>query len=134
MAINALDHVNIRASRMEPTVGFYRDILGMEVTPVPGQADMSQAAWIVARDGRPVVHINLAIEGPDFLGEDVRWADLHGSARVHHVAFDCGDYDEILGRINRAGLAARFNEVPQINLRQIFVNDPDGILIELNFR
>ena len=28
----------------------------------------------------------------------------------------------------------RFNDVPQMNLRQIFVNDPNGITLELNFR
>jgi len=134
MAINALDHVNIRTARMGPSVGFYRDILGMEVTPVPGTTDMSEAAWILAGDGRPVVHINLAKDGADCLGEDLDWSEIHGSARVHHVAFDCGDYDAMLGRISEAGLDTRFNEVPAINLRQIFVNDPDGILIELNFR
>jgi len=28
----------------------------------------------------------------------------------------------------------RENEVPQINLHQVFVKDPNGVTIELNFR
>jgi hypothetical protein len=30
-------------------------------------------------------------------------------------------------------VAFRPNDVPQVNLRQLFVSDPNGILFELNF-
>ena len=134
MSINALDHVNIRTSLMGESVAFYRDMLGMKVTIPPGMTDVSDNAWIVSDDGRPVVHLNRAVEGSDFLGDDRDWSALRGSARVHHVAFDCADYDGFRRRLGEAGLALRFNDVTAINLRQIFVHDPNDILIELNFR
>ena len=134
MAINALDHVNIRTSLMPESIAFYSETLGMRVTPPPGMTALSEAAWIVADDDRPVVHLNKAGEGPDFLGEEMKWSDLSGSARVHHVAFDCADYDGFRQRLSEAGLDMRFNDILAINLRQIFVHDPNGILIELNFR
>lgn len=134
MSVNALDHVNIRTSLMDESIAFYRNMLGMTVTPGPGMSDTSENAWIVADDGRPVVHLNRVLEGSDFLGDDRDWSALRGSARVHHVAFDCADYDGFRARLAAAGLALRFNDVTSINLRQIFVHDPNDILIELNFR
>jgi catechol 2,3-dioxygenase-like lactoylglutathione lyase family enzyme len=134
MAINALDHVNIRTSLMVESLAFYGEMLGMTVTVPPGMDDISDNAWIVADDGRPVVHLNRVLEGSDFLGDDRDWSVLRGSARVHHVAFDCADYDAFRARLAGAGLALRFNDVTAINLRQIFVHDPNDILIELNFR
>ncbi len=134
MSVNALDHVNIRTSLMGESIAFYRDMLGMKVTPAPGMNDTSENAWVVADDGRPVVHLNRVLEGSDFLGDDRDWSALRGSARVHHVAFDCADYDGFRARLSRAALALTFNEVTSINLRQIFVHDPNEILIELNFR
>jgi catechol 2,3-dioxygenase-like lactoylglutathione lyase family enzyme len=51
-----------------------------------------------------------------------------------HVAFACRDYDAVRAKLGRHGLEMSFNDVPQIGLRQIFVNDPNGITLELNFR
>jgi catechol 2,3-dioxygenase-like lactoylglutathione lyase family enzyme len=134
MAINALDHVNIRSSRITESIAFYRDLLGMTVGPVPGQTDISESAWVMSDDGRPVVHLNAASDGVDFLGNAESWTGITGSARVHHVAFDCGGYDEMRDRLAGAGLPLQFNEVEPIGLRQIFARDPNGVLIELNFR
>ena len=134
MAINALDHVNIRTSLMVESIAFYGEMLGMSVTVPPGAKDISDNAWIVADDGRPVVHLNRVLEGSDFLGDDRDWSALRGSARVHHVAFDCTDYEAFRARLVEAGFALKFNDVTAINLRQIFVHDPNDILIELNFR
>jgi len=134
MPVNTLDHVNIRTSLMAESLAFYGDVLGMAVTGTPGTENINEGAWVTAADGRPVVHLNLAKDGRDFLGDDHDWSAVRGSARVHHVAFDCEDYDALVGRIAKAGLSARFNLVEAINLRQVFVHDPNGILIELNFR
>jgi hypothetical protein len=42
--------------------------------------------------------------------------------------------DEMLRRSQRGGLDHHMSEVPQMNLRQIFVAEPCGVLLELNFR
>jgi catechol 2,3-dioxygenase-like lactoylglutathione lyase family enzyme len=49
-----LDHVNIRTDRLDETVAFYRDLMGLEVGyrpnfPYPG-------AWLY-HDGRPIIHL-----------------------------------------------------------------------------
>lgn len=133
MTILTLDHVNVRTTAMEQSRRFYQDLLGMAVAAAPGTSDLNVGAWVHSSDGRPVIHLNLAPEGADFLGETRNWAELSGSAQVHHLAFRCSDYDATLARLQDAGLELRFMEVPQIGLRQIFVRDPNDILIELNF-
>jgi catechol 2,3-dioxygenase-like lactoylglutathione lyase family enzyme len=35
--------------------------------------------------------------------------------------------------LDAQGVAFRQNEVPDFHLRQLFLRDPDGIMIELNF-
>jgi catechol 2,3-dioxygenase-like lactoylglutathione lyase family enzyme len=59
---------------------------------------------------------------------------LSGGGAIDHVAFECDDYDAMLGKIRDRGLPYRENFVPSVPLRQIFVNDPSGVTVELNFR
>lgn len=133
MTINSLDHVNIRTSRLEESIAFYRDVLGMSVGTVPGFSDTSRGAWIAAGNGRAVIHLNAAMPGPDFLGEERNWSEVSGSGRVHHVAFDCANFDTMLERLAAAGCPVKINTVEAVNLRQIFVQDPNDVLLELNF-
>ena len=133
MTIQSLDHVNIRSRRYEASLAFYRDVLGMAVRPVPGQADCTAGAWAYAADGRPALHLNSAELTPDFLGEGPTPPTAEGSARVHHVALLCTDYDATRRRLEEKGQTLGFNTVEAANLRQIFVRDPDGVLVELNF-
>ena len=133
MAIDSLDHVNIRSSCMAATLDFYGNVLGMTVEAAPGSPAPMAGAWILAGDGRPAVHVGPS-EGPDFLGQDVDWTDVSGSARVHHVAFNGSDHDAMRQRLEAAGLHPRYNDIPAVGLRQIFIEDPNGILLEFNFR
>ncbi len=40
----------------------------------------------------------------------------------------------MLARLDRLGLAYRCTGVASVGLRQVFVRDPNGVLLELNFR
>ena len=133
MAVTMLDHVNVRTARMAESLRFYEDVLGMTVSVPPGMADLSEAAWIHSGDGRPVIHLNRAVDGPDFMGVDCDWTALSGSAQVHHVALRCTGYEQTRAHLEAEGLGIMCNDVPQAGLRQIFVRDPNDILIEMNF-
>lgn len=133
MSINSLNHVNIRTSRLQESIAFYRDVLGLSAGPVPGSNDTSHGAWIAAGNGRAVIHLNAAMDGPDFLGEERNWSEVSGTGRVHHVAFDCTNFDAMLQRLTAAGCQVKINTVEAVNLRQIFVQDPNEVLLELNF-
>ena len=56
-----------------------------------------------------------------------------GSGRVHHVALRCAGYDEMCARLKTRGHEFHVSAVPAANLRQVFIEEPNGITLELNF-
>lgn len=129
--IRALDHVNIRVRNLKSTLRFYEEALGMFSAPPPGMGEDAGEAWIHDASGRPVLHVGTpSLE----VNTGVESHDPHGNGAIHHVAFDCADYELMLERLRVFGVAARCNDIPAIRLRQIFVRDPNEVLIELNFR
>ena len=134
MAVQALNHANIQTVVMDASIAFFRDVLGMTVDPVPGMVSLVEGAWLYSAEGRPAIHLNAVTSATDFLGEARPPHDVTGAGRIHHIAFDCVDYDDVDRRIAAAGLTVQRNDVEALGLRQLFVRDPNGILIELNFR
>ncbi len=50
-----------------------------------------------------------------------------------HVAFRGGDFEGMREKLRAAKLAFRDRVVPGTGLKQIFVPDPEGVMVELNF-
>jgi catechol 2,3-dioxygenase-like lactoylglutathione lyase family enzyme len=122
MTVGLLDHYNIRTRNFADTVRFYCDILGLENGPRPNFS--FPGAWLYS-DGRAVVHlVDLSPTGE---------AQKDGSGAVHHVAFVSRGFKAMKERLSTKGIAFETREVPGGELWQIFVRDPNGILIELNY-
>ena len=135
MQVRALNHVNIRTERLAETVAFYTEVLGMTSRPPPGLSDTSRGTWICDEEDRPVIHIGSAASRyptDGILGSSGEGA--RGGGAIHHVALECLGYDELLARLKAADLTVATNEVAMADLRQIFVEDPNGVTLELNFR
>ncbi len=132
MRVDAIDHVNIRTPDVVGTGRFFADVLAMTVTPSPGDPDPQRAAWICDAEGRAVVH--LAACTILYPWEKATPAEEPtGSGRLHHVALRCSGYPAMVERLTGKGLDFQTNDVPQVGLRQLFVTEPNGILLELNF-
>jgi catechol 2,3-dioxygenase-like lactoylglutathione lyase family enzyme len=142
--IKQLDHCNIRTFKIDETVQFYCELLGLRDGMFPGPRGMG--AWLYDTTDRPVLHL-IAIdpgnpdealdrirERLDGLGAPLEADRLTGGGAIDHIAFECADYDDQVERIRGRGLPFRESHVPSIALRQIFVNDPNGVTVELNFR
>jgi catechol 2,3-dioxygenase-like lactoylglutathione lyase family enzyme len=119
--ITGLDHINIRTADLARTTTFFLDVLGLTKGwrpnfPFPG-------AWLYAGE-KDVVHLVEVAEPPA----------ASGGSSLDHFAFDISDYDEALSRVKATGL--KFYEVkgPGTSVRQIFVTDANGVLIELNWK
>jgi catechol 2,3-dioxygenase-like lactoylglutathione lyase family enzyme len=56
-----------------------------------------------------------------------------GTAAVHHLSFMCQGFDRIRSRCVEHGLQWRGSLLPTVGLWQLFVYDPNGILLELTF-
>lgn len=119
MAVNTLDHVNINTRDLDACKKFYGEILGFEDGPRPEFG--IPGAWMYCGD-QPVIHIMAMPDAP-----------AGPTGPLDHVAFRCTDFDGFKQRLDAAGLEFGENHVPDFKIRQLFVHDPDGVKIELNF-
>ena len=122
MSVGVLDHFNIRTRKLADTVRFYEDVLGLEKGPRPNFA--FPGAWMYS-EGKAVVHL-VDIAATD----EPQKAD---SGVVHHVAFASRGFDGMKQRLNSRGMQFEARQVPGGDLWQIFVNDPNGVMIEWNY-
>lgn len=130
MQVQALDHVNVVTEDMEATTGFYAAVLGLERRNAPPPIEPHQVQWMFDCAGRPLVHIAHA----DFQrqrGRAVHSGEPTGA--IHHIAFTCTGYAALIERLEAMGLEHRVSTIESIGLRQVFVADPNRVLLELNF-
>jgi catechol 2,3-dioxygenase-like lactoylglutathione lyase family enzyme len=122
VSIGVLDHFNIRTRKLTETVRFYENVLGLEKGPRPNFA--FPGAWMYS-EGKAVVHL-VDISATD----EPQKPD---SGVVHHVAFVSTGFDGMSQRLKSRGMPFEARQVPGGELWQIFVNDPNGVMIELNY-
>jgi Predicted ring-cleavage extradiol dioxygenase len=58
---------------------------------------------------------------------------MPGEGTFDHVAFRCSDFDAMRARLEEKGIRHRTADVPLTRTRQIFLSDPAGNGVELNF-
>jgi len=139
-----LDHCNIRTFDLDGTIAFYTDVVELRDGDFPGSRSMG--AWLYDASDRPILHL-IAIDPNDpeaslgrvrdrlgVLGGDLDLESRSGTGVIDHIAFECDDYDMMKAKLEARGLVYTANDVPMIKLRQLFVNDPNGVTLELNFR
>ncbi len=134
MSLNRIDHLSIRTTRLAETRAFYVDVLGLEEGYRP--AFRFGGAWLYSR-GQAAIHvveIDRANPGPvvEYLGE-AALTEADNSGSVDHLAFTAEDVPGMKARFEARGVPYRERQVPSLNLTQLFVDDPNGITIELNF-
>jgi catechol 2,3-dioxygenase-like lactoylglutathione lyase family enzyme len=125
MPLVDLHHVGIRCKNVEASERFYTDVLGM--TKVDRPDFDFPGAWL--QMGTTMFHLmgGYAAQGPG--GECYT-----GSAAVDHLALNAREFDAMRKRLESFGLQYRENHIVPFGIWQLFVDDPDGIVIELNFR
>ena len=122
-----LAHVAIKAADMPATIAFYRDVLGLaEVSRPPFGFP---GAWLGIPSGEALIHL--------YGGERARNADgsiAVGSAAIDHVSLWARGHEAQRRRFEALGLPYRSQTVPATELAQLFVYDPNGVMIELTYR
>lgn len=124
MAVDQLEHFTIRCKSLEVTRDFYRDYIGLEVGPRPNFP--FKGYWLYL-GGVPVVHL------VEETGRAERGVG-HSTGGLDHIAFRGKDLEATVAKLKRSDIKFREATVPDFRLHQIFLHDPDGIQIELNFR
>lgn len=138
MSLSTLDHCSIRTVKLAETRDFYVDILGMVDGDRP-DFDFP-GNWLYV-DGKPVVHL-VGVDPDDpsglieYLGGGIDPAVLDGSTgsgAFDHVAFRAKNPEMLMSRLEARGIRYRKRKVPDLDLFQIFIEDPNGITVELNY-
>jgi len=121
--VKSLDHVTIVVKDLAATRQFYVDVIGMDEVARPGFTFAGQ--WFQA--GPTLIHTILEFEGSGRAG-----SAACANSRGHHFAFLVDDCYAAAQRIEELGLP--FVSPPKKRpdgAIQLFVNDPDGHLVEL---
>ena len=135
----ALNHFSIRTTDLDATGRFYAQVLGLTIGPRP--AFPFPGLWMYRGDhadvGNAVVHIiGMDANDPEglkqYLGDrDV--SSLKGTGAVDHIACSAAGLAALLGPLQPQGVPYRARTVPAIGLHQVFLDDPNGVVIELNY-
>ena len=122
MPVDALQHINIRTTDVERTRDFYVRVLGLRVGDRPPFT--STGYWLYLGT-EPVIHlVQKTADEP---------ASTFNTGAIDHIAFRAVDLEATRRALADQGLAFREAIVPRDNSVQLFVRDPDGVRIELNF-
>jgi catechol 2,3-dioxygenase-like lactoylglutathione lyase family enzyme len=132
--LNKLEHFLVMTHDVDATRDFYRDVLGFREGPRPELG--FQGHWLYLGE-TPVIHIAewaSYTAHSDRLGIPVT-RPAPGTGPLDHVAFngDGAHYATLRQRLEAGGMAFHPHDSPAIGLRQIFLEDPNGLKLELNF-
>jgi catechol 2,3-dioxygenase-like lactoylglutathione lyase family enzyme len=138
MPLTKLAHFSIRTTDLDASRAFYVDVLGIKEGFRP-PFDFP-GVWLYQGGDEAdfgVVHlIGIDANNPSglvaYLG-DKSPDSLTGSGSVDHLAFLATDLADVRRRLARAGVESRERTVPSLGLHQVFIEDPSGVTIELNF-
>ena len=122
VTVMKLHHINIAAPSvmLEETKTFYCDILGLKAGFRP---NLKTPGYWLYGESDPIVHLSES--------------DIHsGSDQKHyldHIAFADGNLKNRLQLLNESGLDYKLRKIEEEEMTQIFLYDPCGHKIELNF-
>lgn len=146
MAIARIDHYSIRTLDLEASRRFYTEVMGFAVGPRP--PFKFPGLWLYngtppadlegAGENYGIVHI-IGVDPNDpsglveYLG-DVPLEKLRETqGALDHIALRATGRDAMVARCERAGTAYFERTVPSLGLHQVFIKDPNGVTIELNY-
>jgi catechol 2,3-dioxygenase-like lactoylglutathione lyase family enzyme len=121
--VKSLDHVTIVVRDLSATLRFYVDVLGMEEVGRPAFSFAGQ--WFQA--GATQIHTIL-----EFAGSGRAGSGGGENSRGHHFAFLVDDAEACYRWLTGLGIPVVSPPKPRPDgATQVFVQDPDGHLVEL---
>jgi catechol 2,3-dioxygenase-like lactoylglutathione lyase family enzyme len=133
MPLSHIEHFLLQTSDMEKTREWYTTVLGMRVGPSP---DFKfPVFWLYIGD-KDVVHV---CEGGRGVSENRRKyvgqqsEATEGTGVVDHIAFRATGLRDMLGHLKKLEVDFKQRQVDDQGLYQLFMFDPNGVKIELNY-
>ena len=133
MPLTKLDHFLVQTEDIDRTADWYEKVLGMHRGHTPDFKFPVVWMYIGEQD---VVHItqggkNVSENRKAYLGQQS--TETYGSGAVDHVAFRASGLRETIAHLTACDVDFKQRQVDDQGLYQLFVLDPNGIKIELNF-
>ena len=146
MDIKRVDHYSIRTLDLEKARRFYTEVIGLNEGPRPpfdfpgywlysGEppADLHNSA----RNYGMVHLMGFNRDNPGsldaYVGARGAATEDGGTGSLDHIAFAAVGREAMLERCRKHNVRFHEREVPLLGLRQVFIQDPDGVTIELNY-
>lgn len=146
MEIKRIDHYSIRTLDVEGSRRFYTEVIGLTVGPRP--PFKFPGLWLY--NGKPpadldhaqgnygIVHVmGVDPNDPQGLIDTLGYVDpetLKGSTgALDHIALSVTGRESMVERCKRSSVDYFERSVPTLGLHQMFLKDPNGVIIELNF-
>jgi catechol 2,3-dioxygenase-like lactoylglutathione lyase family enzyme len=134
MPLSYIEHYLVAADDLEATRDWYRDVLGMEEGPHP---DFGFPVYWMYLGGRDIVHIGPSARHAGeiqkkYLGRTSQ-ASGAGTGALDHIAFRAQGLRATIEHLRERGVSFSERRANGQALYQLFLYDPNGIKIELNF-
>ena len=133
MPLTKLDHFLVQTLDIEKTCAWYEDVLGMTRGFTPDFRFPVQWMYIGEQD---VVHItgggkDITENRKAYLGQQS--TDTEGTGVLDHVAFRATGLKDMIDRLTGLGIDFQQRQVNDQGLYQLFLFDPNGVKVELNY-
>ena len=122
MPIVRLDHINVRTHQLDTMIEWYTRVLGFTQGARPDFR--FPGAWMYI-DDTPMVHL------VDALGN--KGVGAEKSLKIEHFAFSANNKDEFEKKLTFNNIEFKTVDIPEINLIQYNLWDPDGNHIHVDF-
>ena len=133
MPLSHIEHVLIQTADMAATRDWYVRVLGFRVGPSP---DFKfPVCWLYLGD-QDVIHVTeggaqVSDNRRRYVGQES--SATQGSGVIDHVAFRCSGLEQMLEHLTSLGVPFKRRQVNDQGLYQLFLFDPNGVKVELNF-
>jgi catechol 2,3-dioxygenase-like lactoylglutathione lyase family enzyme len=133
MPLSHIQHLLIQSEDVEATKDWYVNVLGLRVGPAP---DFKFPVYWLYLGDHDVLHLTqggatVSENRLKYLGQQSQATS--GSGVIDHIAFRATGLEQMIADLQEHGIAFKERQVDEQGLYQLFLIDPNGVKIELNF-
>ncbi len=133
MKVSHIDHFLVQTDDLRKTRDWYVNVLQLREGPHPDFG--FPVVWIYAGDN-PVIHVSEGGRGVSenrrrYLGQQSEATS--GSGVIDHIAFYVSGLQDTITHLQSSGVEFTERQIDDGERYQIFLFDPNGIKVELNF-
>lgn len=128
--VKALGEIALRTANIDALFEFYRDVVGLE--PMVKWEEVAFFKIAEGYGGHAQVLALFAMSRESNAGRP-RWEQVDvRNTTLHHLAFtiDLADYESEKRRLEGLGLDVRVSDHAWVQWRSLYINDPDGNVVE----